>query len=192
MDISQIVSVQLQESGGYLLNGTMSVPLAEGNNHYNLIQEWIRLGNTPLPVPKDPLINIYNSRLTYLNNSSSSAIQDITSKYPDFERLSWVDQESEAKAWITWNVGGQVGTEPTTPTLTPICTIRGITLEDLCSRVVTKASSYRAAVAEVIGKRQLLEDQLTDAYDDAVVAESSGDEVTEDAKRAEMLSISWI
>ena len=50
-----IQTVKLQESG-YLVNGNMSVPEAEGNRHYQAVQEWIAEGNTPEPadVPPEP------------------------------------------------------------------------------------------------------------------------------------------
>ena len=34
---------------GYLLNGTMSVPMVDGNREYELIKLWISEGNTPEP-----------------------------------------------------------------------------------------------------------------------------------------------
>jgi hypothetical protein len=43
-----IETVKLQ-SESYLVNGTLSVPKAEGNRHYKLVQEWIAEGNTPEP-----------------------------------------------------------------------------------------------------------------------------------------------
>jgi len=42
-----IQTVKIQELGGYLVNGTMSVPEAEGNRHYQQILDWINDGNTP-------------------------------------------------------------------------------------------------------------------------------------------------
>ena len=41
-----IESVKLTE-GGFLVNGTMSVPNAEGNRHFAMVQAWIDEGNTP-------------------------------------------------------------------------------------------------------------------------------------------------
>ena len=41
-----IQTVKLQENG-YLVNGNMSVPEAEGNRHYQAILDWINEGNTP-------------------------------------------------------------------------------------------------------------------------------------------------
>ena len=45
MDISTVKIV----SGGYLVNGSVSVPVGQGNRHYKLVQEWIAEGNTPDP-----------------------------------------------------------------------------------------------------------------------------------------------
>ena len=41
-----INTVKLQ-SNGYLVNGSMSVPQAEGNRHYQEVLEWLAEGNTP-------------------------------------------------------------------------------------------------------------------------------------------------
>tara|TARA_R110000803_G_scaffold34529_1_gene75306 strand:- start:3235 stop:3627 length:393 start_codon:yes stop_codon:yes gene_type:complete len=41
-----INTVRLQENG-YLVNGSLTVPMAEGNRHYQEVQDWIALGNTP-------------------------------------------------------------------------------------------------------------------------------------------------
>lgn len=43
----EIKSVKLQQNG-YLLNGEMSVPKANGNREYELIKEWLK-DNTPEP-----------------------------------------------------------------------------------------------------------------------------------------------
>ena len=42
-----IQTVKLLDSG-YLVNGNMSVPKAEGNRHYQMILDWINDGNTPI------------------------------------------------------------------------------------------------------------------------------------------------
>ena len=44
----EIKSVKIQGQG-YLLNGTMSVPKADGNREYELIKEWLAKGNIPEP-----------------------------------------------------------------------------------------------------------------------------------------------
>lgn len=44
----EILKVKIQGQG-YLLNGTMSVPKADGNREYELIKEWLSEGNVPEP-----------------------------------------------------------------------------------------------------------------------------------------------
>ena len=46
--LDEIKSVKIQ-GNGYLLNGTMSVPKADGNREYELIKLWLSEGNTPEP-----------------------------------------------------------------------------------------------------------------------------------------------
>ena len=46
--MNEIQSVKIQ-GNGYLLNGYMSVPKADGNREYELIKQWIDAGNTPEP-----------------------------------------------------------------------------------------------------------------------------------------------
>ena len=42
----EILTVKIQGQG-YLLNGTMSVPAADGNREYELIKQWLAEGNEP-------------------------------------------------------------------------------------------------------------------------------------------------
>ena len=44
----EILKVKIQGQG-YLLNGIVNVPKADGNREYELIKEWIAEGNTPEP-----------------------------------------------------------------------------------------------------------------------------------------------
>ena len=44
----EILTVKLQDDG-YLVNGNISVPDAEDNGHYHMVQAWIEEGNTPEP-----------------------------------------------------------------------------------------------------------------------------------------------
>ena len=46
--LAEIKSVKVS-GNGYLLNGTMSVPMADGNREYELIKLWLEGGNTPEP-----------------------------------------------------------------------------------------------------------------------------------------------
>ena len=46
--MNEIQTVKIQGQG-YLLNGTMYVPKADGNKEYELIKEWLLEGNVPEP-----------------------------------------------------------------------------------------------------------------------------------------------
>ena len=47
-ELKDIQTVKIQGQG-YLLNGTMSVPKADGNKEFELIKQWLSEGNTPEP-----------------------------------------------------------------------------------------------------------------------------------------------
>ncbi len=46
--MNEIQTVKIQGQN-YLLNGTMSVPKADGNKEYELIKQWLSEGNIPEP-----------------------------------------------------------------------------------------------------------------------------------------------
>ncbi len=46
--MNEILTVKIQGQG-YLLNGSMGVPKADGNREYELIKQWLSEGNTPEP-----------------------------------------------------------------------------------------------------------------------------------------------
>ncbi len=46
--MNEIQTVKIQGQN-YLLNGTMTVPKADGNKEYELIKQWLSEGNTPEP-----------------------------------------------------------------------------------------------------------------------------------------------
>lgn len=77
-----IKTVKIQ-GNGYLLNGTMSVPKADGNREYELIKEWLSEGNTPEP-------EFTEAELTQQNVQAikAKAEQLITARYPNFKQLN--------------------------------------------------------------------------------------------------------
>ena len=68
----QTVKIQGQ---GYLLNGTMHVPKADGNREYELIKQWIAQGNTPEPEFTEEELNLQEVQVklteykSYLNST---------------------------------------------------------------------------------------------------------------------------
>jgi hypothetical protein len=116
------------------------------------------------PVDLDKLLN---DKLSELKQSAQAEADNLTSSYPDFEKITWADQEREASAWLADNT-------VETPVLSAIAVARGLTLGELVPRVIDKAASFRTAASQIAGKRQALEDTLQSAYSandvDAMVA----------------------
>ena len=52
----KLVNDQDGNASGYLVNGSVSVPMVEDNRHYIMVQEWVAEGNTPeaADVPPTP------------------------------------------------------------------------------------------------------------------------------------------
>ncbi len=51
MDIQTVQDIR---SGGYLVNGVLSMPNDPANRHYQAVQDWIGEGNTPAPADPEP------------------------------------------------------------------------------------------------------------------------------------------
>ena len=68
-----INTVKLQ-GDGYLVDGNMSVPNAIGNRHYQEVQDWIALGNTPEPeftqaeLNQQALVQAKQTKVTQVSN----------------------------------------------------------------------------------------------------------------------------
>jgi hypothetical protein len=114
--------------------------------------------------PADPvdLDAMRSAKLAEINRQSAIEAGALISAYPEFERLTWPDQEREARAW-------QADNAAETPTLDAIATARGLTLADLAGRVITKADTFRLAAGQLAGKRQALEDQIGAAVTQAEI-----------------------
>jgi len=54
-----ITTAVYQEDGSILINDSMTVPVDEGNRHYNMVQEWVAEGNviSPYVEPTPPVDN---------------------------------------------------------------------------------------------------------------------------------------
>ena len=71
----EILKVKIQGQG-YLLNGTMSVPKADGNSEYELIKQWLEKGNIPEPEFTEEELNYQR-----IQAIKAKASELITSKY---------------------------------------------------------------------------------------------------------------
>ena len=77
-----IETVKIQGQG-YLLNGTMHVPKADGNIEYELIKVWLAEGNTPEPEFTEDELEAQR-----IQAIKSKAAELINSKYPDYKQLN--------------------------------------------------------------------------------------------------------
>ena len=74
-----ITTVKIQ-GDGYLVNGNMSVPKAEGNRHYQDVLGWIAQGNTPEPeftqeeLDQQISLNEINAELNQLQGAVKDSI----------------------------------------------------------------------------------------------------------------------
>ena len=59
MELNEIQAVKIQGEG-YLVNGSLSVPKADGNRHYEEIKQWLSEGNTPEPEFTEEELKVIN------------------------------------------------------------------------------------------------------------------------------------
>lgn len=81
---------------------------------------------------------------------------------PAFEQESWTQQAREAEAWAADNNAG-------TPLLAGIAAARGVPLDQLRQKALSKSRAYTALTAAVAGQRQALEDAVAACADVAAV-----------------------
>ena len=100
-----IETVKLQ-GNGYLLNGSMSVPMADGNREYELIKQWLAEGNTPEPEFTEAELaeQARNKRIAELKqllaDSDYKALPDYDKTGDDIlaQRQAWRDEIRELGA----------------------------------------------------------------------------------------------
>lgn len=111
----------------------------------------IRAGDDGQPVIEDAppisLAALAIAKRGEVDRASSAALRAVRSDYPDYEQLSWAQQEREAQ-------------EGSGPLIESIAQARGISLADLIERILAKVAAYSVAAGRVIGLRQALRDQI--------------------------------
>lgn len=114
------------------------------------------------PTPPNPMLPIdpKSAKLLEINNGYLAAIEALVGDTPEPERLTWPDQEREARAVLA-------DPNAATPVLSAIAEARGLTVLELAERVVVKADAYRLAAARLTGQRQAYEDRVNAATTEA-------------------------
>jgi len=85
--------------------------------------------------------------LKEINNRYEEELQSLRKDYPYSEVLTWDKQEAEARAGDG-------------PLITAIAAERGLTKEELISKIIEKADAYAVTVGAILGRRQAEEDAL--------------------------------
>lgn len=107
--------------------------------------------------------------LQQINSHMDQLVNNLADYYPPYERDTWPQQESEARAHDADPVAS-------TPVMDAIMTERGLTdRAAFAANVIAKADAYRTLAASYAGKRQAYRDQInaatTKADIDAIVAQ---------------------
>jgi hypothetical protein len=89
-----ITTVKLQEAG-YLVNGNIAVPMAEGNRDYQEVQGWLAEGNTPEPADIPPPPTYQELRATEYNLKSTG----------EQFGMQYDDAVNSTTTWIDWQQG---------------------------------------------------------------------------------------
>ena len=90
------------------------------------------------------------SKLHSARQRCDSAMAELEKDYPQSEIKSWAKQEAEALA---------VSNQPNSPAplLAAIAAERGIALDELAAKVLSKAAVFASAAGQIIGQRQAVE-----------------------------------
>lgn len=94
----EIIKVKIQGQG-YLLNGTMSVPKADGNREYELIKAWLSEGNTPEPeFTEEELRTKFENKFRQDRDNLLSTVVDHYQKPLVWETLT-VEQQDKVRQY---------------------------------------------------------------------------------------------
>ena len=88
------------------------------------------------------LDDVYDKRMQLLNLHASA-----------LEEASWDDQRTEAFAYV------QDNTTPV-PTLTVLAAARGITVQEMSTKVVNAVNNYNASIANLLASKQTVESEI--------------------------------
>ncbi|WP_341666893.1 hypothetical protein [Alcaligenes sp. SDU_A2] len=105
------------------------------------------------PVAEPTLVQLQAMQLAQINAAFEQAAIELTSGYPEAERLTWPEQRTEALAWAA---------DPTAPTpyLDGLAAARGISAQDMRQKTLDQARLFLQSSQQLVGTRQRLRDQV--------------------------------
>lgn len=107
-----------------------------------------------LEMPSMSLQQAKGLKLAEINDACDAILDAAVSSYPQSEILTFDQQVEEVKAYQ------QTGNPASAPLLSALAGARGISLDELCLRVITKRAQFSTLSGIIIGQRQHLEDVL--------------------------------
>ena len=126
-------------------NNTQKARIEDKGDYYEVVE--ILLPEVTLPEAKA-------AKLSEINSACDAILNQAVASYPQSEILTFDQQVEEVKAYQ------QTGNPASAPLLSALAGARGISLDELCLRVITKRAQFSTLSGIIIGQRQHLEDVL--------------------------------
>jgi hypothetical protein len=109
-----MINIVKIQGNGYLVNGNMSVPIAEGNRHYKEVLEWLSEGNIPLPEftdaellqqiedAKPKIVTMRQARLALLQSGLLTAVETaIVNGTDEAMKIEWEYATEVRRDWAS-------------------------------------------------------------------------------------------
>ncbi|WP_263082146.1 hypothetical protein [Endozoicomonas sp. Mp262] len=135
------------------LSDNAFIPVADGNRDYEAYKQWLAEGNTPQQPPAPDFADAKSAKLETLKAACDAELENIYSLYPAHEADTWFKQEQEARAFLA-------NSSVVTPFLDALAASRGIDKDTVARAIVHKAEAFSVYAAQVIGRKQAIEDQI--------------------------------
>lgn len=144
-------AVQWDGSNGHIEYDNMAnSPLTGISTFQAFIDRWTAAAPQPSATASQRLITATHMRI---NAAYETAVQALTSGYPQNEIASWPKQEAEARAWVANN-------SASTPWIDGAAAARGVSKAELAAKIIAQADALAPLHGSLTGKRQMLRDQI--------------------------------
>lgn len=105
------------------------------------------------PEQEPTLEEVKAAKLAEINAGCDAILKQAVSGYPETEQQTFYKQDAESAAYLE-------NPETETPFLTILAAARGISLEDMVTKVRVKTDAFSRLSAFICGQRQAMEDAL--------------------------------
>ncbi len=137
----------LQSSNKKKDESWLSLDLLEKNEDGSYAEFWKLVdGKYVIDTVKEEKKTIENTNKKLLEDTQI-AINNLTKDYPQFEKDTFVQQETEARAY-------KIDPTASTPFLDTLATARGIDKSVMVDKIISNADALKTPVAKIIGEYQ--------------------------------------